>query len=77
MTIEQPLFLTDEEMHELTGYKRKAEQIEALKANVIPYTLTGQGKPRVCRSVIEGSHRPKKSQPKPQKEWSPTLAKAS
>ena len=76
MTIEQPLFLTDEEMHELTGYERKAKQIEALKANAIPYTLTGQGKPRVCRSVIDGS-RPKKAQQKPQKEWSPTLAKAS
>ena len=44
MTIEQPLFLTEAEMHELTGYERKAKQIEALKANAIPYTLTGQGK---------------------------------
>ncbi|MBS1174797.1 MAG: hypothetical protein H6R05_928 [Burkholderiaceae bacterium] len=76
MTIEQPLFLTDDEMHELTGYKRSAQQIEVLKANAIPYTLTGQEKPRVCRSVIEGA-RPKKTQTKPQKEWSPTLAKAS
>lgn len=73
---EQPLFLTDAEMHELTGYKHADKQIEVLKANAIPYTLTGKENPRVCRAALDGT-RPKKTQPKPQKEWSPTLAKAS
>ena len=46
MTIEQT-FLTDTELQVLTGYTRKAKQIEVLRANGTPFTTTGRGKPVV------------------------------
>jgi hypothetical protein len=69
-------FLTPKQMHELTGFSQAAKQIEVLIANGIPYTLTGQEKPRVCRLYFEG--RTSKAGIKPEKKpWSPKLALAS
>lgn len=74
MTIEQT-FLTDTELQVLTGYTRKAKQIEVLRANGTPFTTTGRGKPVVSRAAVEG--KPKSQQQAPKKAWSPKLAKAS
>lgn len=48
------LFLTDEELHELTGFTRKARQIAQLRKMGIPFHINGCGKPKVTRSAIEG-----------------------
>lgn len=70
------LFLNSKEMYELTGYSHADKQIEVLKLNGTPFSLTGQGKPRVCRAVVEG-RQSKASAKAEKKEWSPQLAIAS
>lgn len=49
------IFLTAEEMAELTGYKRHSKQIEALRQMGIPCRINARGRPVVTRSVIEGA----------------------
>ena len=49
------IFLTAEEMAELTGYKRHGKQIEALRQMGIPCRINARGRPVVTRSVIEGA----------------------
>lgn len=49
------IFLTAEEMAELTGYKRHSKQIEALRQMGIPCRINARGRPIVTRSVIEGA----------------------
>jgi len=49
------IFLTAEEMAELTGYKRHGKQIEALRQMGIPCRINARGRPVVARSVIEGA----------------------
>lgn len=49
------IFLTAEEMAELTGYKRHGKQIEALRQMGIPCRINARGRPIVTRSVIEGA----------------------
>lgn len=46
------LFLTDEELQELTDCPRKREQIEWLKARRYPFEVTAKGRPVVLRSVV-------------------------
>lgn len=50
-----PLFLTEEEVATLTGRKRKAGQIHALKAMGIAFRVNALGKPVVTRSTVEGT----------------------
>jgi len=57
MTIEQPLFLTDEEVERLTGACKSVKQIEVLKQNRIHFYLNAQGRPIVARSAIDGSQK--------------------
>lgn len=47
------LFLTPEELQELTGYKRRSEQTRWLRSYSIPFALDRWGRPRVLRSEIE------------------------
>ena len=70
MTTEAPLFLTDEEMVRLTGFKRAAKQIAQLKAQRIPHFTNAAGQPRIARAVLEGR---KAAQPK-QDTWNPPWA---
>lgn len=46
------MFLTPEEIEDLTERKRKAEQISWLKRNRVPYLLGASGHPRVTREYI-------------------------
>lgn len=48
------LFLTDEELNELTGFTRKARQIAQLRKMGIPFHINGCGKPKVTRLAVEG-----------------------
>lgn len=59
------LFLTDDEVVELTGRHRKTMQIEQLRRMGIAFYVNGSGHPKVCRSAIEGSRR----QEPIEKEW--------
>ncbi len=47
------MFLTDDELGELTGYKRHADQRGWLSRNAIPYWVSARGKPKVLRSALE------------------------
>lgn len=49
------IFLTAEEMAELTGYKRHGKQIEVLRQMGVPCRINARGRPIVTRSVIEGA----------------------
>jgi hypothetical protein len=44
------LFLTDDEMRELTGRARKGDQVAWLRTSGIPYHVNAAGKPIVARA---------------------------
>ncbi len=65
-----PLFLTADELRELTGYAIKARQIAQLRSMGIAFRINGCGKPVVTRSSIDGV----KEQPGTQlSAWKPSL----
>jgi hypothetical protein len=51
------LFLTREQLVELTDAHRASKQIECLKRNRIPFTLNVRGKPVVTVAAVEGTGR--------------------
>lgn len=60
------LFLTREEVHQLTGYKVRKKQIEWLARSGLKFWISGNGHPAVPRSEIEGemsASKAKKSRP--------------
>lgn len=48
------MFLSIEELVELTGRKVKAKQIEALRLMGLPFFVNALGRPVVARAAIEG-----------------------
>ena len=50
----EPMFLTDEELLELTGYRQAAKQAAHLRAQRIPFHTNRAGRPRVTRAAVEG-----------------------
>lgn len=65
------MFLTSEQLFELTGRKVARAQIEVLRRNGIPFFVTARGHPRVTRVAIEGgaaSNAPQATA------WTPRLA---
>lgn len=65
------LFLTDEEVFQLTGYQQKARQVTQLRKQGVPFFLNAASQPRVARAAIEG--KPEKMIK--EKTWEPTWAK--
>ena len=65
------LFLTDQELVELTGYRHVSKQVAHLKAQRIPFHTNRAGHPRVARAVFEGG---KVAAPKTTPSWSPAWA---
>lgn len=59
------LTLTPEQLHELTGYKRGAEQARRLKENGFKYRLDRLGRPRVDRAHYETKRRRWAASPRP------------
>lgn len=49
------LFLSAEQLVELTGAHRAEKQIECLKRNRIPYTLNVRGRAVVTVAAVEGT----------------------
>jgi len=54
--VTQLLFLTADELRELTGYAIKARQIAQLRTMGIAFRVNGCGRPVVTRSAVEGQH---------------------
>ena len=52
--MDAPLFLTDQELHELTGRKLRRLQIAALREMGVPFRINAAHRPVVCRSAVEG-----------------------
>lgn len=52
---EEPLFLSHEEVCELTGARTKAGQVAVLKQNGIRHTIKRSGWPCVARCAITGN----------------------
>ena len=50
-----PLFLTADELRNLTGYTIKARQIGQLRTMGIPFRVNGCGRPVVTRVAVTGS----------------------
>ncbi|WP_081921913.1 DUF4224 domain-containing protein [Hydrogenophaga intermedia] len=48
------MFLTDDELAELTGRKQRARQVAALRAQGVPFVINAQGRPVVARSFFDG-----------------------
>ncbi len=46
------MFLTAEELHALTGYRRAHDQLRWLRERAWPCEIGGDGKPRVLRQVV-------------------------
>jgi hypothetical protein len=49
------LFLTQDEVAELTGYKRKAKQCQQLRIMGVPYRTNARGEPIVTVQAINGT----------------------
>jgi hypothetical protein len=64
------MFLTEQELVNLTGFSQKSKQCEHLKAQRIPFHTNKSGQPRVVRAVLEG----RKVVEKSAKSWSPSWA---
>lgn len=47
------MFLTDLELHDLTGYRRHAEQVRWLRKNGVRHFIRKDGAVRVLRSELE------------------------
>jgi len=66
------MFLTDEEVADLTGYRQPSKQVAQLRQQGIPFHTNAAGHPKVARAILEGKH----AQPvvAPAKSWSPSWA---
>lgn len=70
------MFLTREELIELTGYKQAAKQVTHLRSQRIPFHVNRCGQPRVVKALMEGGGGAKFSSAKPAKTWSPKWAES-
>ncbi|OAK66079.1 hypothetical protein A3K87_09955 [Variovorax paradoxus] len=65
------MFLTDQELVRLTGYKIKSRQIAWLRSEAIPFRVSATGHPVVTRVAIE---KPTRQEPAPLAEpWVPAV----
>lgn len=64
------MFLTDEELFDLTGYRQPSKQVAHLKLQRIPFHLNRAGHPKVARAILEG----RRPEPKKDATWSPSWA---
>lgn len=51
------IFVDDDDMIKLTGYRSFSKQIEQLKIMGVPFRINGLGRPMVAVTVIEGGRR--------------------
>jgi len=63
------MFLTQDELVELTGRRIKSKQIEALRRMGLPFHVNAVGKPVVSAAAIEGRKADIPKEPEPT--WQP------
>lgn len=71
------LFLTREEIKQLTGTADRKRQVECLKSNNIPATLDVFGRPVVTIAAIEGSRRKEDVEPVKDQGFMPSWLKVA
>lgn len=71
MTEKSDLFLTDQELQELTGRKVRRLQIEQLRRMLIPFHVNALGRPVVTRAAVIGMQQAK--QDAAPKGWAPRV----
>ncbi|WP_199103214.1 DUF4224 domain-containing protein [Aquitalea sp. ASV11] len=64
-----PLFLTTEEVAQLTGYTIKRKQVEALRSMGVVFRVNPAGTPIVTRAAVEGHGAGEASKQK----WQPAI----
>lgn len=64
------MFLTNEELADLTGYQQVAKQAEQLKRQRIPFHTNAAGRPKVARAILEG----RRVVSTTEKSWDPSWA---
>lgn len=74
MTETSGLFLTDQELHELTGRKLRRLQVEQLRRMLIPFHVNALGRPVVTRAAVIGMQSAK--QDAAPKGWAPRVVGA-
>ena len=52
------LFLSAEDLRELTGYTQGAAQVRWLQKNGVPHTVRADGKPRVVPAALSPNQKP-------------------
>jgi Domain of unknown function (DUF4224) len=71
------MFLTEDELYELTGYRMASKQVKHLKAQRIPFHTNRAGHPRVARAIIEGGGvKAMQAAAAPKPTWNPSGAAA-
>ena len=58
------MFLTRDELRELSGYKRRSDQARWLRENGYPFELDKDGNPKVPRAAVESRFQVKTGGPK-------------
>lgn len=71
LILDQPLFLSGNEIHELTGYMRPADQVKWLKARGWKFETSAVGRPVVLRAFAQAQMGKATDDPPP---WTPNLA---
>ena len=66
----EPFFLTEPEIAQLTGLKRKTAQVRWLRDSGIPFRVNHAGRPVICRSALDGG---KKQPISSASEWTPAV----
>jgi hypothetical protein len=65
------IFLSDEDLRELTGYAHKAKQVAQLRRMGLPFFVNAAGRPVVALAAVEGG----RSKPvAAEKTWEPSWA---
>jgi len=57
------LFLTNEELNDLTGYRIKSKHIQYLREIGLPFFISASGHPRVARVHITGHKEVQRKKP--------------
>lgn len=70
------MFLSKEDMRQLTGRAQRSPQIEALKRMGVPFYVNATGWAIVARSAVEG-RAAAPAAPQPKKAWAPRVLNAA
>lgn len=74
-TTNTPLFLTEAEVEDLTGFKQKKKQAMHLMSMGIPFQVNRSGRPIVARSIYVGTVEAANAGKRKPAEWNSNLMK--